>query len=110
MPVTLLVWNMEWMNDLFGPNDQPPAWRPDNHVPQHAPGTTVRERRDDLAGVLNDLHPDIVVVVEGPNRSGELQLLFDDDVNGDWSVICRGSLQARRCVQATVCSAVTERI
>ncbi len=102
MPVTLLVWNMEWMNDLFGPNDQPPAWRPDNHVPQHDPGTTVRERRDDLAGVLNDLHPDIVVVVEGPNRSGELQLLFDDDVNGDWIVWVQPSPRMSQCVGIAV--------
>ena len=25
-----VLWNMEWMNDLFGPNDQPAAFRPDD--------------------------------------------------------------------------------
>lgn len=80
----LVVWNMEWMNDLFGPNDGPPAFRDDGEEPLHSPGSTVRQRRDDLSGVLNELAPDIVVAVEGPNRTGELQLFFDEDVDGDW--------------------------
>ena len=80
----LCVWNVEWMNDLFGSNDLPPAFRPDSDKPAHASGSTVRKRRDDLSGVIDDLAPDVVVVVEGPNRSGELQLFFDEDVQGDW--------------------------
>lgn len=80
----LVLWNVEWMNDLFGPDDQPPAFRADGEEPLHNKGTTVRERRDDLSGVLNELAPDVVVVVEGPNRTGELQLFFDEDVEGEW--------------------------
>lgn len=81
-----VVWNMEWMNDLFGPNDLPPAFKADNETPFHTPGSTVRQRRDDLSGILNELSPDLVVVVEGPNRTGELELVFDQDVDGDWAV------------------------
>jgi hypothetical protein len=72
------------MNDLFGPSDQPPAFKADEAEPFHHQGATVRQRRNDLAGVLNELEPDIVVVVEGPNRTGELQLFFDQDVEGVW--------------------------
>ncbi len=63
MPVTILVWNMGWMNDLFVSNGQAAAWRPDNETPQHSTGTTVRERRNHLSGVLNDLSPDLVVCI-----------------------------------------------
>jgi len=80
----IVLWNMEWMNDLFGPNDQPAAFRPDNERPFHSPGSTIRQRRDDLSGVLNELAPDVVLVVEGPNRTEELQLFFDQDVQGQW--------------------------
>jgi endonuclease/exonuclease/phosphatase family metal-dependent hydrolase len=79
-----VLWNMEWMNDLFGPNDQPAAFRPDDARPAHHKSATVRQRRDDLSGVLNELAPDVVVVVEGPNRTEELQLFFDEDVQGEW--------------------------
>ncbi|MEW6387065.1 MAG: endonuclease/exonuclease/phosphatase family protein [Thermodesulfobacteriota bacterium] len=82
----LVLWNMEWMNDLFGPNDQPPAFKPDQDKTAHNPQATVRQRRDDLSGVLNELAPDLVVVVEGPNRTEELQLFFDHDVQGQWRV------------------------
>ena len=82
----LVVWNVEWMNDLYGPNDEPPAFKADDAVPFHTSGATVRQRRDHLSGVLNELTPDIVVVVEGPNRDGESQLFFDQDVQGDWKV------------------------
>jgi len=76
---------MEWMNDLFVSNAQPADFRPDNDdVGREGAVVTVRERRDDLSGVLNELKPDAVVVVEGPNRDEELQLFFDVDVNGDW--------------------------
>lgn len=87
----LVVWNMEWMNDLFGPNTEPPAFRADDEVPIHHPRATVRQRRNDLAGVLGELAPEIVVVVEGPNRSDELQLFFDEDVEGEWSTVVQYS-------------------
>ena len=102
MPVTILVWNMEWMNDLFVPDSQAAAWRPDAEAPQHSSGTTVRERRNHLSGVLNDLHPDIVVGVEGPNRSGEFQLFFNDDVQGTWSCWIQPSPGQSQCVGVAV--------
>ncbi|MEA3334721.1 MAG: hypothetical protein U9R25_02355 [Chloroflexota bacterium] len=83
-PQKLVVWNMQWMNDLFGPNNLPPAFRPDDEKPIHFAGTTIRERRNNLAGVIDDLAPDLMVIVEGPNRTGELQLFFDTDIKGEW--------------------------
>ena len=83
-PIKLAVWNMEWMNDLFVANDQSPAFKPDDAVPAHSPGATVKQRRDDLSGVLKELQVDIVMLVEGPNRSEELQLFFDNDMPGTW--------------------------
>ena len=92
MPTLKFVtWNMEWMNDLFESNSQTPAFKADNAVPFHHPGATVRKRRDDLSGALNELAADVVVVVEGPNRTGELQLFFDQDVQGDWQVYVQPS-------------------
>nr|NNF99006.1 hypothetical protein [Desulfobacteraceae bacterium] len=82
--IKIMSWNMEWMNDLFGPNDRPVAFKPDNANPAHNPNTTIKQRRESLSGVINELQPDVVLVVEGPNRTGELQLFFDTDVNGDW--------------------------
>ena len=83
-PIKIAVWNMEWMNDLFVSNDQAPAFKADDAIPAHASGATIRQRRDDLSGVLKELDPDVIVVVEGPNRLGELQLFFDEDVPGTW--------------------------
>jgi endonuclease/exonuclease/phosphatase family metal-dependent hydrolase len=88
----LLVWNMEWMNDLFVPNDQPAAFRPDDEKTQHNSAATVKQRREHLAGVINELAPDMVVCVEGPNRNAELQLFFDhQDVQGDWTAVIQTS-------------------
>lgn len=72
---------MEWMNDLF---DGDGNFHPDDYPPYHAKNTTVKQRREHLSGVINELSPEIVVVVEGPNRTKELQLFFDQDVNGTW--------------------------
>lgn len=82
LALKLLVWNVEWMNDLF---DTQGNFKPDDEKPYHTPGSTVAQRRNDLAGVINEIGPDIVVVVEGPNRTQELQLFFDHAaVNGQW--------------------------
>lgn len=82
--IKLVVWNMEWMNDLFVANDEPVGFRPDDHSPYHTSDSTIRQRRDDLSAVLEELNPDVVVIVEGPNRDGELQLFFDSDMPGEW--------------------------
>jgi len=57
----LLVWNVEWMNDLFGADAESAAFKPDDAVPSHHRDATVRERRDDLLGVIEDLSPDVAV-------------------------------------------------
>ncbi|MFD1143826.1 hypothetical protein ACFQ4C_22040 [Larkinella insperata] len=79
--LNVLLWNMEWMNDLF---DSSGTFRPDDAVPQHAPDTTVRTRRTQLSGVIAEIDPDVVIVVEGPNTDKELQLFFDTDITGTW--------------------------
>jgi hypothetical protein len=80
----LVLWNMEWIDDLFVSNEGPSAFRPDDTVPVHHSRATVWKRRDHLAGALDELSPDIVVIVEGPNRPQELQRFFDADVEGEW--------------------------
>jgi endonuclease/exonuclease/phosphatase family metal-dependent hydrolase len=100
--IRFVVWNMEWMNDLFVANDQPPAFRPDAEEPTHHKGATVRERREDLSGVLDELAPDVVVIVEGPNRPEELQLFFDKDVAGEWLAEVQISAGMAQCVGVAV--------
>jgi endonuclease/exonuclease/phosphatase family metal-dependent hydrolase len=84
--IRFVVWNMEWLNDLFVAGAGPAQFRPDREKPLHAKGTTVGQRRAHLAGVLKELAPDIVVVVEGPSSRDELQLLFDADMPGQWKI------------------------
>jgi len=95
----LLLWNMEWMNDLF---DQDGNFQPDDHPPSHHRQTTVRTRRDHLSGVIDELDPDIVVVVEGPNREKELKLFFDADVQGSWEVKLQPTSGASQCIGCAV--------
>lgn len=82
------VWNMEWMNDLFTDG---PAFKPNDKKVRGPNPTrkknkpTVKDRRKSLSGVLNEIDLDVVVVVEGPNKANELQLFFDEDVDGDWT-------------------------
>jgi endonuclease/exonuclease/phosphatase family metal-dependent hydrolase len=82
----LVCWNMEWLNDLFVEDSQAPAFKADQDKPAHGHGDiTVADRRRDLAGVINELAPDILVVVEGPSRAEELKLFFDQPaLQGDW--------------------------
>jgi hypothetical protein len=96
--LNLVLWNMEWMNDLFVSNEEPPAFRPDDAVPAHHSGATVRERRDHLSGALDELSPDFVVIVEGPNRPQELQLFFDEDVEGEWKTGVQVTKGMSQCV------------
>jgi len=80
----LVLWNMEWLDDLFSKDDQAVKFRPDDEKTAHSSGSTVKQRRDDLSGVLCELNPDMVIVVEGPSRPGELQLFFDNIGQGTW--------------------------
>jgi len=102
--IRLVLWNTEWMNDLFVPGGEndPAAFRPDDEVPAHHSGTTVRERRDHLSGALDELAADVVVVVEGPNHTKELQLFFDEDVEGEWRTWVQPSPRMAQCVGVAV--------
>jgi hypothetical protein len=74
----LLVWNVEWMNDLFVSGAQPVAFKPDDAVPSHHRKATVRKRRDDLSGVIQDLSP---ITVECMENSGlQWQALLPESV------------------------------
>ena len=53
----LMVWNMEWMNDLFAGNG---LFRPDNEKTQHNSAATIKQRRDALSTVIKELNPDIL--------------------------------------------------
>ena len=54
-----LMWNVEWMNDLFTTGTGPAAFRPDGEKPLHNKDTTVKVRRDHLSGVLKEIGPEI---------------------------------------------------
>lgn len=84
--INFAVWNMEWMNDLF---EDGQTFHPDDKpVRGPNPGSrdkpTVIERRESLAGAIDEMDLDVLVVVEGPNKADELQLFFDTDVAGTW--------------------------
>ena len=88
-----VVWNMEWMNNLFIPNDERPA----NNKPAFRKNDKVDKRVQDLIGVLNSIEPDIVVVVEGPSSPDELELFFKKkSLQGKWKTHLQpsGSSQA----------------
>jgi hypothetical protein len=99
----LLVWNVEWMNDLFVSGAQPAAFKSDDAVPSHHRNATVRKRRDDLSGVIEDLSPDVVVLVEGPTETDELQLFFDMDVQGEWRAEVQPSPGMSQCLGVAAC-------
>jgi len=75
---------MEWLDDLFVKDNQAAKFRPDDEKTPHASDKTVKQRRDDLSGVLRELMPDVVIIVEGPSRPEELQLFFDSIGQGTW--------------------------
>ncbi|MEM7709916.1 MAG: hypothetical protein AAF264_04045 [Pseudomonadota bacterium] len=87
----LAVWNMEWLNRLFVSGNGPAAFKPDDERPDGRGRVTVGERKADLGRGLAALDTDLVVVVEGPNRTEELQLLFDDLAPGTWTCFVQRS-------------------
>lgn len=90
---------MEWMNDLFNSDGD---FHPDTHKPQHAKNTTVKDRREDLAGVIDEIEAEVVVVVEGPNKTKELQLFFDSDVTGTWKTYIQHTKGSSQCIGIAV--------
>jgi len=70
------VWNIEWMNSLF--EGDPPQFKAgDTKVRGPRKNNTVDDRVKDVSGVINEMDLQVLVVVEGPNRAGDLQLYFD---------------------------------
>lgn len=82
--IKLAVWNMEWLNNLFtgGSADESSRFKEDD---VEVGGATVGERKAMIARGLAHLDAELMVVVEGPNRTEELQLLFDALAPGEWT-------------------------
>lgn len=78
-----VLWNVEWMNDLFTKDEQAVQFLPDGEKTAHS-SATAKQRRDDLSAVLRELNPDVAVIIEGPSRREELQLFFDSIGQGSW--------------------------
>ncbi|MGK7394645.1 MAG: hypothetical protein ACNS62_08730 [Candidatus Cyclobacteriaceae bacterium M3_2C_046] len=93
--IKLLCWNMEWMNDLFTSDH---SFKPDQAVPYHHPRASVKSRRKDLSGVINQLAPDILVAVEGPNHLDEWASFVHTDLEGDWHVWLQPTKGSSQCV------------
>jgi len=102
--IRLGVWNMEWLNDLFASEGGQLVFKSDgSKVRGPRAGNTVAERRESLAGVLNALAFDAVVVVEGPNTTAELQLFFDSpEIDGAWRCVVQRSPRMSQCVGIAV--------
>lgn len=104
MDIKLMLWNMAWLNDLFASGAGAAAFRPDNEKPAHAEhsNTTVRKRRDELAAIIKQVAPDIVVVVEGPNRLEELDLFFKTDVGAQWQAFLQPTPRSSQTIGAAL--------
>ena len=102
--IRLGSWNIEWMNDLFTTSAGQVVFKSDGTtVRGPRSGNTVRDRIDDIAGVVNALGFDALVVVEGPNRVDELQHFFDNSpVQGSWSCVVQRSPRQSQCVGIAV--------
>jgi len=87
------------MNDLFDTSGQ---FRADNAKPQHEPSSTVKQRRQQLAAVIDDCAPDVAVIVEGPNSTRELQRFFDADVEGTWQCAIQPTAGSSQCTGVAV--------
>ena len=75
MTIKFMVWNMEWMNDLFinvGTIHQFKSPRS-----KIRGGHSVQQRVDDLTEVINQIGPDLILVTEAPNTQGEFHRFFD---------------------------------
>lgn len=76
----LAVWNMEWLNDLV--DSDAGRLKPDNQnvrgprPPRENQGPTVAERIVLLREGLADLDPDILLIVEGPDRAEDMEVLM----------------------------------
>lgn len=102
--IRLGVWNIEWMNDLFTTNAGQVVFKADNTtVRGPRSGNTVRQRINDISGVIKALRIDALVVVEGPNRVEELEHFFDNaPVTGTWKCKVQRSKGSSQCLGIAV--------
>jgi endonuclease/exonuclease/phosphatase family metal-dependent hydrolase len=98
--IRLGTWNIEWMNDLFETDGGQVGFKSDGRtVRGPRSGNTVRQRIDDIAGVIDLLALDAVVIVEGPNSIEELQHFFDNaPLQGAWICALQRSPRQSQCV------------
>jgi len=93
-----LLWNMERMNDLFvfGDEDDPPAFRPDDDEPAHHRGATVRERRGHWGVALGNQGHTAVLLPSGyllqSTPAGVLN--WDSHIDWEWQTL---ATQQRGC-------------
>ncbi len=91
----LAVWNMEWLNDLVDSNSG--ALKPgDRNVrgprpPWENEGPTVAERVALLREGLADLDPDILLIVEGPDRTEDMEILMASISDAEWAIYIQRS-------------------
>lgn len=117
----IAVWNMEWLNDLVVSGSSGSRLKdPDENVrgprpPWENSGPTVGQRLALLRQGVNDLDADIVVVVEGPDLTDDLQLIFDTIADGDWTCYAQRSRyrlrpDSRRRQASTQCVGIAVRV
>ncbi|KGJ02844.1 hypothetical protein SAMN04487972_12722 [Paracoccus halophilus] len=76
----LVVWNMEWLNDLV--DSEAGALKPGDRnvrgprLPWKNEGPSVAERIALLREELTDLDPDILLIIEGPDRTADMEILM----------------------------------
>lgn len=80
----LVVWNLEWLDDLFLPSRDGLGWRSDDYTGFRGPGKTLAQRVQRIADGIKHLDPDILVIVEGPHRQGEFDLFIERCCEGSW--------------------------
>lgn len=91
----VVCWNLDWLSDLFAESaDGTPALKPEDMVvrgpsPPNRVGSapTVAHRLRLIKKAIIDLDPDIVIVLEGPNRAETLEYFFNQMGFGEWK--CR---------------------
>ena len=95
--IRFATWNLEWLNDLFLADSLGPAQFKEDTAEVRGPEThgrkaTVGGRKALIRKGLADLDVDVLVVVEGPNRTEELALLFDELAEGTWQTFVQRSV------------------
>lgn len=71
--IKLMTWNIEHMHNWF--NDA------STNVLDNFDGVAIK-----VAGVINDINPDILCVQEGPEHKNQMVGFLNDYVNGSWNV------------------------